>query len=190
MAIDNFSYNTKNFKKPFGVATDEANAILGLATREENAKGQVTENQEKIIRSSVSNILSNNEVLYSILSNSELQLIPLNSIDPDDPNAREQAVDMLTQAIKDSRGAGLIEEPGDPNKDTRTTAQKNDEAERQKIKGYLNSDTATFTSDGYRFENKGDVWHVFDEDNVSVITSNNKQQQVRSLEDIYAFLGL
>lgn len=114
LSVGAFSYNTKSFKKPFEVATNEANAILGLAAEEENLKGQVTENQEKIIRSKVANVLSNDNALYSILSNSELQLIPLDSIDPDDPNAREQAVDMLTRGIIDSRGAGLTEEPSAP----------------------------------------------------------------------------
>ena len=118
--VDDFSYSTKSFKKPFEVATNEANAILGLANREETLKGQVTENQEKIIRSNVANILANDDALYSILSSSELQLIPLDGIDPDDPNAREQAINMLTQGIIDSRGAGLIKEPGTPGK-TKTT---------------------------------------------------------------------
>ena len=112
--VEDFSYNTKSFKKPFEVATIQANAILSLANREEMLKGQVTENQERIIRSNVADILSDDDALYSILSNSELQLIPLDSIDPDDPNARQQATDMLTQGIMDSRGAGLTEEPGAP----------------------------------------------------------------------------
>ena len=112
--VEDFSYNTKSFKKPFEVATIQANAILDLANREEMLKGQVTENQERIIRSNVADILSDDDALYSILSNSELQLIPLDSIDPDDPNARQQATDMLTQGIMDSRGAGLTEEPGAP----------------------------------------------------------------------------
>jgi len=112
--VEDFSYNTKSFKKPFEVATLQANAILGLANREEMLKGPVTENQERIIRANVANILSNDDALYSILSNSELQLIPLNSIDPDDPNAKQQAIDLLTQGILDARGAGLTEEPGTP----------------------------------------------------------------------------
>ncbi len=114
MSVDAFSYNTKSFKKPFEIATNEANTILSLAAEEENLKGQVTENQEKIIRSKVANVLSNDNALYSILSNSELQLIPLDGIDPDDPNARQQAIDMLTRGIIDSRGAGLTDEPGTP----------------------------------------------------------------------------
>lgn len=114
MSVDAFSYNTKSFKKPFEVAIPQANAILSLASREETLKGKVTENQERIIRSNVADILSSDDALYSILSNSELQLIPLDGIDPDDPNARQQAIDMLTQGIMDSRGAGLTEEPSTP----------------------------------------------------------------------------
>ena len=108
--VEDFSYNTKSFKKPFAVANNEAQAILGLAEAQETLKGEATENQVKIIKSKLNSALSNPDVLYSILSNSELQLIPLNSIDPNDPNAKQLAIDMLSQGILDARGTGLTEE--------------------------------------------------------------------------------
>lgn len=112
--VEDFSYNTKNFKKPFVVANDEAQAILAMAKEQETLKGEATANQVKIIKSKLDAALSNPDALYSIISNSQLQLIPLDSIDPDDPNAKQQAIDMLTQGILDSRGAALIEEPTSP----------------------------------------------------------------------------
>ena len=112
--VEDFSYNTKSFKKPFVVANDEAQAILGMAEEQETLKGEATENQVKIIKSKLDAALSNPDVLYSIISNSQLQLIPLDSIDPDDPNAKQQAIDMLTRGILDARGAGLTEEPSTP----------------------------------------------------------------------------
>ncbi len=112
--VEDFSYNTKSFKKPFVVANDEAQAILGMAEEQETLKGEATKNQVKIIKSKLDAALSNPDVLYSIISNSQLQLIPLDSIDPDDPNAKQQAIDMLTQGILDARGAGLTEEPSTP----------------------------------------------------------------------------
>ena len=108
--VEDFSYNTKSFKKPFVVANDEAQAILGMAEAQETLKGEATENQVKIIKSKLDAALSNPDVLYSILSNSELQLIPLDSIDPDDPNAKQLAIDLLAQGVLDSRGAALTEE--------------------------------------------------------------------------------
>ena len=108
--VKDFSYNTKSFKKPFVVAIDEAQAILDMAKAQETLKGGATETTVKIIKSKLNTALSNPDVLYSILSNSELQLIPLDSIDPDDPNAKQQAIDMLSQGILDARGAGLTEE--------------------------------------------------------------------------------
>jgi len=108
--VEDFSYNTKSFKKPFEVANDEAQAILDMAKAQETLKGEATETTVKIIKSKLNAALSNPDALYSILSNSELQLIPLDSIDPDDPNAKQQAIDMLSQGILDARGAGLTEE--------------------------------------------------------------------------------
>lgn len=112
--VEDFSYNTKSFKKPFVVANDEAQAILGMAEEQETLKGEATKNQVKIIKSKLDAALSNPDVLYSIISNSQLQLIPLDSIDPDDPNAKQQAIVMLTQGILDARGSGLTEEPSTP----------------------------------------------------------------------------
>ncbi len=116
--VKDFSYNTKSFKKPFVVAIDEAQAILDMAKAQETLKGEATETTVKIIKSKLNTALSNPDVLYSILSNSELQLIPLDSIDPDDPNAKQQAIDMLTQGVLDSRGAALTEEVDSVDKDT------------------------------------------------------------------------
>ena len=119
--VKDFSYNTKSFKKPFVVAIDEAQAILDMAKAQETLKGEATETTVKIIKSKLNTALSNPDVLYSILSNSELQLIPLDSIDPDDPNAKQQAIDMLTQGVLDSRGAALTEEVDSVDKDTPAT---------------------------------------------------------------------
>jgi len=116
--VEDFSYNTKSFKKPFVVANDQAEVILNLAKEQETLKGEATENQVRIIKSKLNAALSNTDALYSILANSELQLIPLDSIDPDDPNAKQQAIDMLTQGVLDSRGAGLTEEVDSVDKDT------------------------------------------------------------------------
>tara|TARA_R100001369_G_scaffold73496_1_gene102072 strand:- start:132 stop:1340 length:1209 start_codon:yes stop_codon:yes gene_type:complete len=122
MIVEDFSYNTKNFKKPFNVATEQANQILDLSAEQETLKGEATENQVRVIEANLKNILSNKDVLYSILSNSELQLIPLNGIDPDDPNAEQQAINMLTQGILDSRGAAIIEEAPKPGRGTSTAS--------------------------------------------------------------------
>jgi hypothetical protein len=119
--VEDFSYNTKSFKKPFVVANDQAEVILNLAKEQETLKGEATENQVRIIKSKLNAALSNTDALYSILANSELQLIPLDSIDPDDPNAKQQAIDMLTQGVLDSRGAALTEEADSVDKDTPAT---------------------------------------------------------------------
>ena len=119
--VEDFSYNTKSFKKPFMVAIDEAQVILNMAEAEETSKGEATATHANIIESKLNALLSNPDVLYSIISNSQLQLIPLDSIDPDDPNAKQQAIDLLTQGILDARGAGLTEEVDSGDKDAPAT---------------------------------------------------------------------
>lgn len=190
--VEDFSYNTKSFKKPFEVATLQANAILGLADREEMLKGRVTENQERIIRANVVNILSNDDALYSILSNSELQLIPLDSIDPDDPNARQQATDMLTQGIMDSRGAGLTEEPGTPEKDTRTSSQKDAASDRKLVTGYFADDIPYFVIGGYMFEKNGDEWSVIVEKTglPKLDAAGQSEIKVKTKKQAFAVLGI
>lgn len=114
--VEDFTYSTKSFKKPFGVAKAEAQSILNLANAQAVAKGPILDHVKKNIELQVGEILSTDDALYSILSNSELQLIPLDSIDPDDPNARDKAIQMVTQAIVDTRGKGLI--PDRPSEET------------------------------------------------------------------------
>ncbi len=190
MSVDAFSYNTKSFKKPFEVATPQANAILGLASREETLKGQVTKNQERIIRSNVADILSNDDALYSILSNSELQLIPLDGIDPDDPNARQQAIDMLTQGIMDSRGAGLTEETETPGEDTRTSAQKDYDAAVQRIENGFNARVPiVIQKQNTRVSPSGkDSWIVEEWDPAEKIWVESAMRERKTLEGLIGLL--
>ena len=188
--VKDFSYNTKSFKKPFEVANDQAEVILNLVKEQETLKGEATENQVRIIKSKLNAALSNTDALYSILANSELQLIPLDSIDPDDPNAKQQAIDLLTQGILDARGAGLTEELKTPGKDTRTSAQKDAAANKKLVSGYFDKNVPYFNMSGYRFENNGDIWLIYDEDGVPEITGNNQQVAVRTKEEAYALLGI
>ena len=189
---EGFSYSTKNFKKPFKVAKAEAAEIINLADKQAVAKGPMLDHVRKGIELQVADILSNDDALYSILSNSELQLIPLDSIDPDDPNARETAVQMITQAIVDTRGSGLTEsdKSNKGGKDTRTTQQKNDAANRAKIDSYYDTDVASFTIEDLTFENQGDEWAILDADGLPVLNAVGQPKKARTKEDIYAALGL
>lgn len=188
---EGFSYSTKNFKKPFKVAKAEAAEIINLADKQAVAKGPMLDHVRKGIELQVNDILSNDDALYSILSNSELQLIPLNSIDPDDPNARETAVQMITQAIVDARGSVLTEsDKPKGGKDTRTTQQKNDAANRTKINSYYDTNVASFTIEDLTFENQGDEWAILDADGLPVLNAAGQPKKARTKEDIYAALGL
>ena len=190
--VKDFSYNTKSFKKPFAVANNEAQAILGMAEAQETLKGEATENQVKIIKSQLNSALSNPDVLYSILSNSELQLIPLDSIDPNDPNAKQLAIDLLAQGVLDSRGSALTEEPATPGQDTRTTAQKNAASNRNLVSGYFKEDVPYFAIDGIGFEKSGNEWKIIDEKTglPKLDGSGQKELKVKTKQQAFAVLGI
>jgi len=190
--VEDFSYNTKSFKKPFEVATKEVNLILDMAKEQETLKGEATATTVDIIKNKLKAALSNSDVLYSIISNSQLLLLPLDSIDPDDPNAKQQAIDMLTQGILDARGAGLTEEPETPGKDTRTTAQKNAASNRNLVSGYFKEGVPYFVIDGYGFEKSGNEWKIIDEKTglPKLDGSGQKELKVKTKEQAFAILGI
>lgn len=181
------AFGFQDYQMPFEKATGLAAALGNIADPIRMQKTPLDDLQRREIKEKVDALVRDPKALASLVSDSDLPGFDFSNIDPEDPNAKEQVSDLLVKSIEGLRGKGVV---SDKSGDQRTTSQKDDAANRQKIKGYLNSSTPVFTMDGYRFENHGDSWHIFDEDGVAVITSNNQQQQVRSLEDIYAFLGL
>ena len=58
------------------------------------------------------------------------------------------------------------------------------------MSGYFNKNVPYFNMGGYRFENSGDIWLIYDEDGVPEITGNNQQVAVRTKEEAYALLGI
>lgn len=195
--VNGKEYSAKDLKLPTRKAFDQAGDILSTnATFRQEGK-LITPESEQALTNQYKTKFSNEGQLRSILSDGDFgDVIPTEDIDIEEMGfepARDLFISRLVNANKEAAKAGYNEQEKERRRklgDQRTTSQKDDAANRQKIKGYFNSSTPVFTMDGYRFENHGDSWHIFDEDGVAVITSNNNQQQVRSLEDIYAFLGL
>ena len=188
--VEDFSYNTKSFKKPFEVATDEVNLILDMAKEQETLKGEATATTVNIIKNKLDAALSNSDVLYSIISNSQLLLLPLDSIDPDDPNAKQQAIDMLTQGILDARGAGLTEEPGAPGKDTRTSSQKDYDAAKKRIKaGFEARVPIVIQKQSTRVSPSGNnSWIVEEWDPVEKVWVESKQRERKTLNGLIGLL--
>jgi len=188
--VEDFSYNTKSFKKPFVVAIDEAQAILDMAKAQETLKGEATETTVKIIKSKLNTALSNPDALYSILSNSELQLIPLDSIDPNDPNAKQLAIDLLAQGVLDARGAGLTREPETPGEDTRTSGQKDYDAAVQRIENGFNARVPiVIQKQNTRVSPSGkDSWIVEEWDPAEKMWVESAQRERKTLDGLIGLL--
>jgi len=192
--VEDFAYSTKSFKRPFGVAKAEAKSIINLADAQAVAKGPMLDHVKKNIELQVGEILSSDDVLYSILSNSELQLIPLDSIDPDDPDAREKAIQMVTQAIVDTRGTGLL--PSDRNIgdsklpssliDAKNQWQQAKESWKNNNRFSLN----TVNNEKLTFSPRPDGnWEVFFTDDKGVAKLYQGGLNIKSLDQVQSLFG-
>ena len=191
--VEDFSYNTKSFKKPFEVATDEVNLILDMAKEQETLKGEATATTVNIIKNKLDAALSNSDVLYSIISNSQLLLLPLDSIDPDDPNAKQQAIDMLTQGILDARGAGLTEEVDSGGSQSAAMQEAAASWKNAKSAWSGNNMFSLKTANGEKLTFKptgvANKWDVFVTNSKGVATLYQGGKRVNSLDEVQALFG-
>ena len=191
-----------------GVATDVAKSILDVQVDLSQRGTPMTPEEKKRYARTIEDSLRNQDTLASILSDYPDELIftdlqeqffDLRQKGKLDAEAlkeiRTQVKDRILKGYEaaNARGVETAEKKSKADRgstDTRTSKQKDDAEARKKIQGYYDSNTPTFSISGYMFENHGDSWHVFDEDGIPLITSNNQPLQARSVQDIYAILGL
>ena len=191
--VEDFTYSTKSFKKPFGVAKAEAQSILNLANTQAVAKGPMLDHVKKNIELQVGEILSTDDVLYSILTNSQLQLIPLDSIDPDDPNARDKAIQMVTQAIVDTRGKGLLPDRsnGETDLPSSLVAAKNQwQQAKASWKNNNRFSLKTVNNERLTFSPRPDKkWDVFITDDKGVAKLYQGGLSVMTLDEVESLFG-
>lgn len=188
---DAFTYSTKSFKRPFEVAKAEAKSIINLADNQAVAKGPMLDHVKKNIELQVGEILSSDDVLYSILSNSELQLIPLDSIDPDDPNAREKAIQMVTQAIVDTRGTGLLPSDKDSKDSELTSAQKDYQAAVNRAKEGFNARVPFYITETIKVIPSGsNSWKVKEYDPVEKVWTDSDEPDRKTIEGLIGLIPI
>lgn len=189
--VEDFTYSTKSFKKPFGVAKAEAQSILNLANAQAVAKGPMLDHVKKNIELQVGEILSTDDVLYSILTNSQLQLIPLDSIDPDDPNARNKAIQMVTQAIVDTRGKGLIPSDKDSKDSELTSAQKDYRAAVDRARKGFNARVPFYITETIKVVPSGsNSWKVKEYDPVEKIWIDSDERDRKTFEGLIGLIPI
>ena len=100
-------FSFQDYDMPFAKATDTANALGAIADPYRRQKTPLDSLQKTRIREQVTNLVSDPKALAGLISDSDLPEFDFSNIDPEDPNAKEQVVDLLVNSIYRLRGSGL-----------------------------------------------------------------------------------
>ena len=99
-------FSFQDYSKPFAKANNVALELDKIATPLTTMKTPLTNFDKDYINERVNNLVGNDpNVLASIIADGELKSFNFADIDPDDPNARDIAVNRLVQAMYDARGS-------------------------------------------------------------------------------------
>ena len=102
---DGFSF--QEYEAPFYKATNTATALGAIADPYRRQKTPLDALQKNRIREQVTNLVSDPKALASLISDSDLPEFDFSNIDPEDPNAKQQTIDLLVNSIYRLQGSGL-----------------------------------------------------------------------------------
>ena len=193
----------ENYEEPFVVAKEAVNAIGQIADDYRKQKMDLTEGQKGEISNKIDAILDNQNILASILSDSDMPGIPTKDLDPDDPASKAILKDRILNHIYAEQGSLVA--PDKPGTNNLTSTQQNDAAARARIKKNWNAGADSFsivkkgvgTYDLKRVVNDdGEIvgYDVFDpsQAGMSVGAVGNASENLRftTLEEALAWAGL
>ena len=120
----------QNYEQPFVVAKEAVNAIGQIASDYRNQKVPLTEGQMGEVSNKIDVILDNENILASILSDSDMPGIPTKDLDPEDPASKQILKDRILNHIYSEQGTLVA-----PEKNTTqpTTAQRNKKDARRAV---------------------------------------------------------
>ena len=117
-------FGFQDYQMPFEKATGLATALGAIADPLLTQKTPLNEIQKSRIREQVSTLLSDKNALASILSESDLPEFDFSNIDPDDPNAKQQATDLIVNSIEGLRGSGIVPDKKEEQESDRMISQR------------------------------------------------------------------
>lgn len=117
-------FGFQDYQMPFEKATGLATALGAIADPLLTQKTPLNEIQKSRIREQVGSLLSDKNALASILSESDLPEFDFSNIDPEDPNAKQQATDLIVNSIENLRGSGIVPDKKEENKDDSTISER------------------------------------------------------------------
>ena len=140
---DGFSF--EDYSMPFGKANDVAGALGTMADAQQNRTMAMTELGKEGLRNKVGKLFDNPDALASFIADNEMEDFDFRSIDPENPNAKDEVVDIITESLFDIGIKSVASK--NEGKDTRTTDQKN-EAELKNV-AFSNWDAGELTTIPY-----------------------------------------
>ena len=117
-------FGFQDYQMPFEKATGLATALGAIAEPLLTQKTPLNGIQKSGIREQVDKLLSDKNALASILSESDLPEFDFSNIDPEDPNAKQQAVDLIVNSIEGLRGSGIVPDKKEEQDSDRMISQR------------------------------------------------------------------
>ena len=132
----------QEYEQPFAVAKEAVNAIGQIADDYRKQKVPLTEGQKGEVSNKIDVLLDNENILASILSDSDMPGIPTADLDPEDPQSKQILKDRILNHIYDEQGS-LVE----PEKNTTkpTTDERNIYRARRAVEKAWKSNQKFFT---------------------------------------------
>ena len=109
-------FNFQDYKKPFAKANGTAIQLGKIADAVSRTPNTLTDFDKENVITQVEQAVENPQVLASLISGEDLKQFDFSNIDPDDPNAKDQVVDLITKSIFALQGRSI--------KSKRTTSSK------------------------------------------------------------------
>ena len=93
------AFNWQDYKQPFAKANGTAQVLGKLADAVSKTPNTLTDFDKENVISQVEQAVENPQVLASLISGEDLKQFDFSNIDPEDPNAKDQVVDLITKSI-------------------------------------------------------------------------------------------
>jgi hypothetical protein len=182
----------QEYEQPFAVAKEAVNAIGQIADDYRRQKVDLTEGQKGEISNKIDVLLDNENILASILSDSDMPGIPTKDLDPEDPQSKQILKDRILNHIYDEQGS-LVEPGGNKTREGAVAIKYREtkKALRNAISGA--GIGGNFSFDDYYFVNTGGkTWEVYTIDNTgNVLPVNRGGGAIKVNEEgLYSFFGL
>jgi len=155
-------FSFSDYQLPFGKAKGTATYLGQIAERVKNKKNKLDDFDKSRIKEEVEALIDDPKVFASLISDGDMPAFDFSNIDPEDPNAREQTIDLLTRSIYNLQGANVSGTSATG--DTSTPMQIAREEERKKVFSQIESGYEKPIPTGRKNSKKNDLYLTIDKE--------------------------